>query len=267
MKIDGKVFVVTGGASGLGEAACRALVEKGGCVAVFDMNEERGCKLVEELGSKSAFFLCDVTNEESVSAAIDGAAAKFGAIHGNVNCAGGAIPGTIVDRKGKPINMQTFEKVVRLNVIGTVSVMSKCAAKMVENEPDENGERGCVINVASVAAFDGQNGQAAYSASKGGIVGMTLPAARDLGSRGVRFNTIAPGVFDTPPIQDPRSGMKEKDGSLTRVGLSLAGQQVFPNKRFGATPEFAHMACAIFENVMMNGETVRLDAAIRMPKL
>jgi NAD(P)-dependent dehydrogenase (short-subunit alcohol dehydrogenase family) len=267
MKIEGKVFVVTGGASGLGEATVRALIERGGHVAVFDVGEERGLKLVDELGPNAAFFKCDVMSEESVTAAIDGVVAKFGKINGNLNAAGGAIPGTIVDRKGKPINMQTFEKVVRLNVLGTVSVMSKCAAKMVENEPDENGERGCVINVASVAAFDGQNGQAAYSASKGGIVGMTLPAARDLGSRGVRFNTIAPGVFDTPPIQDPRSGMKEKDGSLSRVGLSLAGQQVFPNKRFGATPEFAHMACAIFENVMMNGETVRLDAAIRMPKL
>lgn len=263
MKIEGRVFVVTGGASGLGEATCRELVSRGGKVAILDRDEDLGKQVAGSMGEVAAFFSCDVMSEESITTAVEAVMAKFGRIDGNINCAGGGPPAPVVNKKGKPVNMQFFEMVVRLNLLGSVSVLSKCVAKMMANEPTEDGERGCVINVASVAAWDGQNGQAAYSAAKGGIVSMALPMARDLGTRGVRVNVIAPGVFDTAMT----TGFREPDGKLTRVGDSLMKQQVFPNKRFGNAKDFAHMACAIIENVMLNGETIRLDAGIRMPKL
>lgn len=264
MKIEGKVFVITGGASGLGEATCRNLVSHGGRVAIFDRDEVKGQALAAELTGNAALFCnVDVQSEESVVTAVDAVMAKFGRIDGNVNCAGGGPSLSLVNKKGQPIDMKKFEFVVRLNLIGTMMVSSKCVAKMLEHDPDENDERGCVINVASVAAFDGQNGQGAYSAAKAGIVGMTLPMARDMGTRGVRINTIAPGVFATPLT----SGMYDKDGKLGKVGAGLAAQQVFPNKRFGHPENFSHLVLAVFENEMINGETIRLDAGIRMPKL
>lgn len=264
MKLEGAVVVVTGGASGLGEATCRAVVQKGGKAAIFDMNEERGNSLVAELGATNAAFLkCNVLEEESVEQCVEAVVAKFGRIDVNVNCAGGTTKGVglTVDKHGKAHSLKAFEATVRLNIIGTMSVASKCAAKMALNTPvDEEGERGAIINVASVAAQDGQNGQTAYAAGKGAIVAMTLPMARDLGKRGIRVNTILPGVFETPMT----APMKEH---APKVYKSLTSANVFPQTRLGLAPEFAHMAVAIMENKYMNGESIRVDGGIRMAKL
>jgi len=263
MKIEGKVFVICGGASGLGRGTAEAVAAKGGKIAILDRNEQLGREVVAALGFNAAFFSCDVMSEESILKAVEASFQHFGRIDGNLNAAGGAKPQGLVDRKGNPLKMQDFERDIRLNLIGSVSVMSKCAAKMCLNEPDENGERGCIINIASVAYKDGQNGQASYSAAKAGLVGLTLPTARDMGSRGVRINTVAPGLFDTGLTV----ALKDKDGNFGRVGKSLAGNQVFPNTRFGQPHEFGHLAVSIFENVMINAETIHLDAGIRMGKL
>lgn len=263
MRIEGKVFVVTGGASGLGEAACRELVARGGKVAVLDRDDEKGARVAADLGEANAIFVsCNVMDVASIEAAVEAVCSRFGRIHGNLNAAGGGPPLTLIDGEGRPVDMQQFENVIRLNLLGTVAVMSRCVAKMQQNEPCDDGERGCVLNVASIAAFDGLNGILAYSAAKAGIVGMTLPCARDLATRGVRVNTIAPGFFETPLV----SGLMGKDGKLSMEGLIFAGQQAFPNKRFGRPAEFAHLAAAVFENVMVNGETIRLDAGIRVPR-
>jgi len=243
MKLDGAVIVVTGGASGLGEATCRAVIAKGGKVAIFDMNEEKGAALAQELGTdKAMFFKCNILEESSVAQGVDAVMGKFGRIDGNVNSAGGQMKGCglTVDKKGMSHDLNAFQQTVLLNVVGTFSVASKCAAKMALNEPtDEEGERGCIINVASVAAQDGQNGQAAYAAGKGGIVAMTLPMARDLGKRGIRVNTIMPGVFETPMTEPMKT-------NAPKVYKSLTSANVFPNNRLGLPHEFAHMAICNF---------------------
>ena len=250
--IQGKVAVITGGASGLGKAAAEMIIAQGGKVAIFDLNEELAQATAKELGDAKAYTV-NVTDNASVTQAVEQAHADFGAIHINVNCAGIGSASRTVGRDGA-MDIDRFNFVVQVNLIGTFSVLSKCAAIMQVNEPEgEALERGVVINTASVAAYDGQIGQAAYSASKGGVVGMTLPIARDLSRQGVRVCTIAPGIFDTPLMM----------GAPDQVRDPLIEMVQYP-KRLGLPPEFASLSQQIIENAYLNGETIRLDGAIRM---
>jgi len=254
MDINGKVAVITGGASGLGAATARALVAKGAKVAIFDLQEDKGTALVAELGADNALFQkVNVVSEESVQAGVAATMAKFGAIHVCCNYAG---IGNAVKTVGKdgPFPLDKFKLIIDVNLIGTFNVLRLCANEMQKNEPyNEFGGRGCIINTASVAAYEGQIGQAAYSASKGGIVGMTLPIARDLSSIGVRCNTIVPGLIHTPLFQ----------GAPQNVIDALAAQVLYP-KRLGRPEEIAHVAVMLIENEYMNGECVRMDGGIRM---
>jgi len=252
MDIKGKTAIVTGGGRGLGGATVRRLHAKGANVLIADLNEQDGPNLVKELGSNAAFALTDVTETGQVQAAVDMAMEKFGAIHILVNCAGTGFIMKTVGRDG-PHNMDVFKKIVAINLFGTFDFTSKAAFRMQDNEPNDDGERGVIVNTASVAAYDGQMGQAAYAASKAGVVGLTLVVARDMSRSGIRCCTIAPGIFDTALSQF----MPEA------VRTSLAEQTPFP-KRFGYADEFAMLAEQIVENPMMNGETIRLDGAIRM---
>lgn len=253
MKINGSVTVVTGGASGLGEATVTRLVENGGRAAILDLQQERGEALVEKLGSDKVLYInTNVTSEEDVQSAINQTVEKFGAIHAAINCAGiGAAEKTL--GKERPHDLGVFTKVIQVNLIGTFNVLRLAAEKMAQNSPNEEGERGVIINTASVAAFDGQMGQAAYSASKGGIVGMTLPIARDLARHGIRVMTIAPGLIDTPLFA----------GAPEKVRAALGAMVPFP-PRLGYPSEYAQLAQSIIENPLLNGETIRLDGAIRM---
>ncbi len=244
--------VVTGGASGLGLAVVKAVISSGGKAAILDMNEERGISLAQELGENAIFVKTDVSSESEVSNALNEAADKFGYINVAVNCAGIAAAAKTVSKKG-PFSLDIFEKTIKINLIGTFNVIRLAAEKMSKNDPGDDGERGVIINTASVAAFDGQIGQAAYSASKGGVVGMTLPIARDLASYGIRNMTIAPGIFETPMVAQMPENVKE----------SLSSQVPFPS-RFGKPDEYAELALAIIRNRMLNGETIRLDGAVRM---
>lgn len=252
MKIQDTIAIVTGGASGLGEASVRMIVRNGGKAAILDFSEERGSRLVEELGENALFFKTNVTSEEDVQRAITATIAQFGAINTVVNCAGiGNAEKTVSRNKAHDYN--SFKKVIEVNLIGTFNVIRLAAEKMVANVVNEEGERGVIINTASVAAFDGQIGQAAYSASKGGVVGMTLPIARDLAKSGIRVVTIAPGLIETPLF-----------GTLSdQARVALESQVPFPS-RLGRPSEYAHLTKTIIENVMLNGETIRLDGAIRM---
>ena len=253
MDISGKVAVVTGGASGLGKATAQAIVAAGGKVAIVDRNIELAQSTARDLSEGSAAFAADVADAASVEAAIDGIVERFGAIHINVNCAGIAAAGRTVGRDGA-LDLAAFNLVVQVNLVGTFNTLRLCALHMARNEPDnDDGERGVVVNTASVAAFDGQIGQAAYSASKGGVVGMTLPIARDLARSGIRVCTIAPGIFETPMML----------GAPDRVRLPLIDAVQFPN-RLGEAPEYALLARQIVENPYLNGETIRLDGGIRM---
>ncbi len=252
MKIQDKTAVITGGASGLGEACARTLVEAGGKVALLDLNVEKGCALAAELGKAAIFCKADVTDEASVQAAIDAAVKAFGAIHVAVNCAGIGVPAKVLSR-GKPLSIIQFSTTIQINLVGTVNVIRLAAEKMLDNEPGPDGEKGVVINTASAAAFDGQIGQAAYSASKGGIVAMTLPIAREFAEYGIRVVTIAPGLFDTPLL-----------ATLPEKVRDALGQMVPFPKRLGQPPEFAALTKHIIENVMLNGEVIRLDGSIRM---
>jgi NAD(P)-dependent dehydrogenase (short-subunit alcohol dehydrogenase family) len=247
LQLDGIGALVAGGASGLGEATARALAARGARVAIADLNEERGAALAGELGA--TFAKADVTDEEQVHAAVDAA----GELRLAVSCAGIGWAERTVGREG-PAALQPFETVVRVNLIGTFNVLRIAAASMAGNEPDAGGERGAVVMTASIAAFDGQIGQAAYSASKGGVVGLTLPAARDLARVGVRVCTIAPGLFDTPLL-----------AGLPDEARQALGAQVPHPPRLGRPEEYAELACHIAENPMLNGETIRLDGALRMP--
>jgi len=252
VKINNSIALVTGGASGLGEAVVREIIKAGGAAAILDTAEERGTTLAAELGDRALFVKTDVTNEDNVKQSIDAAVKKFGSINTAVSCAGLASATKTVSKKG-PFPLDHFELIIKINLTGTFNVIRLAAAAMTGNTPGEGEERGVIINTASIAAFDGQMGQAAYSASKAGIVGMTLPIARDLASYGIRINTVAPGIFETPMSQL----MPEA------VRTSLENQVPFP-KRFGMPEEFASLVLHLIENQMINGETIRIDGAIRM---
>ncbi len=252
MNIQQKTFLVTGGASGLGLATATMFVENGGNVVLLDVNEEAGQKAERELGTQARFAKTDVSNEEQVQSAIELAISTFGGINGVANCAGIGPAQRVVGKNG-PHALGLFSKVIQINLIGTFNVIRLAAAVMQNNEAGESGERGVIINTASVAAFDGQIGQAAYSASKGGIVGMTLPIARELARFGIRVMTIAPGIFETPLLMGMPDDVKE----------SLGQQVPFPS-RLGQPHEYAALVKHIIENQMLNGEVIRLDGAIRM---
>jgi len=251
MQIQNNVFIVTGGASGLGGGTSRLLAASGGRVVIADVQADKGEALARELGASARFVKCDVTSEADAQAVVD-AAGQMGTLRGLVNCAGIAIGEKTVGKDG-PHSLASFTRVITINLIGTFNMIRTAATAMSKLEPTADGERGVVINTASVAAFDGQIGQVAYSASKGGVVGMTLPIARDLSRSGIRCCTIAPGIFGTPMLL----GMPQD------VQDSLGKQVPFPS-RLGKPEEYAALARHIIENVMLNGETIRLDGAIRM---
>lgn len=253
MDIVGITALVTGGASGLGEATARAIVQRGGKVVLADMNEERGATLAAALGDRARFVHTDVTSEQEVDAAL-AAASAMGNLRAVVQCAGVGWAQRTLDREGQPHPLAYFEKVVQINLVGTFNVLRLAAATMAKNPPMEHGERGVVINTASVAAFDGQIGQAAYAASKAGVAGMTLPIARDLSKVGIRVLTIAPGTFDTPML----AMLPEEHRQ------ALAAQIPFPS-RLGAPADYAMLALQMIENGYLNGETIRIDGALRMP--
>jgi NAD(P)-dependent dehydrogenase (short-subunit alcohol dehydrogenase family) len=252
MQIEGKAFIVTGGASGLGRAVVETLVSAGGSAVILDVNEETGNAAAQVLGKSVRFVQADVTNEEQVKTAIEVAVSSFGGLRGVINAAGIGPAAKVLGKNG-PHALDLFEKTIRINLVGTFNVIRLAAAVMSQNSPDSNGERGVIINTASIAAFDGQIGQPAYAASKGGIVGMTLPIAREFASLGIRVVTIAPGIFDTPLL-----------AALPEAARASLGQQVpFPS-RLGRPSEYAALARHIIENEMLNGEVIRLDGALRM---
>jgi NAD(P)-dependent dehydrogenase (short-subunit alcohol dehydrogenase family) len=251
VEIAGQSALVVGGASGLGEATVRALHECGALVTIADVNAEKGEALASELGLE--FVSCDVREEQQVEAAVAKAAAVEGGLRISICCAGTGWAQKIAGSKG-PHPLMPFETIIQINLIGTFNVLRFAAAAMIGTEPGEDGERGVCVNTASIAAFDGQVGQVAYSASKGGVVGMTLPTARDLAQYGIRVNTIAPGLFDTPLL----AALPEEARQALGAGIP------FP-QRLGQPAEYAQLACQIVENRMLNGETIRLDGALRMP--
>jgi 3-hydroxyacyl-CoA dehydrogenase / 3-hydroxy-2-methylbutyryl-CoA dehydrogenase len=253
MELKGRAALVSGGASGLGGATVREIVGRGGRAAIVDRDADKARALADELGDAAVAFEADVTDEASVAAAVDGAVEAFGELRLVVGCAGIGWAEKTVGKQGAA-NLQPFETVIRVNLIGMYNVLRLGAAAMNENEPDDGGERGCVVMTASIAAWDGQIGQTAYSASKGGVAALTLPAARDLAGRGIRVNTIAPGLFDTPLL----AALPEEQRAALGKGIP------FP-PRLGDPHEFALLACHIAENQMLNGETIRLDGALRMP--
>ncbi|MDB5970147.1 MAG: 3-hydroxyacyl-CoA dehydrogenase [Hydrocarboniphaga sp.] len=251
MKIENSVAIITGGASGLGKATVEKFAGMGAKVAIFDMNEEAGSALARQLGENAAFFKVNVADEASVQAAVAQTVERFGALHICINYAGIGNAFKTVGKNG-PFPLAEFNKVIQVNLVGTFNVLRLAAEQMVKNQPVD-GERGVIINTASVAAYEGQMGQAAYSASKGGIVAMTLPIARDLASYNIRVNTIAPGLIHTPLF----------NGSPQNVVDALAAQVLNP-QRLGQPAEIAHLATCIVENAYINGETIRIDGGIRM---
>src|ERR687894_3259839 len=253
MRLEGAPALVAGGASGLGAATARELAARGARVAVVDLDGDRANALASELGEGHVAYRADVTSEAEVEGAVEGAAQEFGGLRFVVSCAGIGWAERVVGRDG-PAKLQPFETVVRVNLIGTFNVLRYGAAAISAGDPDEGGERGVVVMTASIAAYDGQIGQTAYAASKGGVVGLTLPAARDLASARVRVCTIAPGLFDTPLL----AGLPED----ARAAL---GAQVPHPARLGHPDEYAALAAHVVENPMLNGEVVRLDGALRMP--
>jgi 3-hydroxyacyl-CoA dehydrogenase/3-hydroxy-2-methylbutyryl-CoA dehydrogenase len=253
MRLEGIGAVVSGGASGLGAATAAALVERGARVAVVDQDGDKARAKAEALGDAAIAQKADVTVESEVEAAVAAAVESFGSLRLAVSCAGVGWAERVVGRDG-PAQLMPFETVVRVNLIGTFNVLRHSAAAMAGNDPDEGGERGVVVMTASVAAFEGQIGQTAYAASKGGVVSLTLPAARDLARRGVRVCTIAPGLFDTPLM-----------GALPEEQRQALGESIPHPARLGEPSEFADLAVHIAENPMINGETIRLDGALRMP--
>jgi 3-hydroxyacyl-CoA dehydrogenase/3-hydroxy-2-methylbutyryl-CoA dehydrogenase len=253
MKLTDKVAIVTGGASGLGRATVENFLGNGARVAIFDRDEDSGEALALALGEQALFCRVDVADDDSVAAGIDAVMERFGAIHVCVNCAGRGGGATKTMAKKGRFPMDLFRDVININLIGTFSVLTQAVEKMVVNEPDENGERGVIINTASIAAFEGQKGQVAYAASKGGLVSITLPIARDLAYYGIRIATIAPGLFDTPILKG--LSQEVKDGLARDI----------PNPaRLGDVREFAELAQHIVNNRYINGETIRLDAGLRM---
>ena len=252
MQVEGSSAIVFGGASGLGEASARRLHEHGARVTIADLNEDKGGALADELGDEASFVKTDVTNPDEVEAAVTAAAEAEGGLRINVCCAGVGWAEKLAGKRG-PHQLQPFETVIQINLVGTFNALRFAAVAMLGNDPNAEGERGVCVNTASAAAYDGQIGQLAYSASKGGIVGMTLPAARDLSSSGIRVVTIAPGLFNTPLF-----------ALLPQEAREALGATVpFPN-RLGEPPEFAQLVQSIVENPMLNGEVIRLDGALRM---
>ena len=252
MKIAGSTTLITGGASGLGRATAQRMRAAGGNVVLLDLAKSPGVDVAATLGEGALFAPGDVTSADDVTAALEAAVKRFGGLQGLVNCAGIGTADKTFGKRGSA-DLAGFTRVIQVNLIGTFNCIRLAAARMAENAPNAEGERGVIVNTASVAAFDGQIGQAAYSASKGGIVGMTLPIARDLAELGIRVCTIAPGLFDTPLL----AGLPEA------ARASLGKQVPFPS-RLGQPPEYAALAAHIMENAMLNGETIRLDGAIRM---
>ncbi|MGH2699755.1 MAG: SDR family NAD(P)-dependent oxidoreductase [Actinomycetota bacterium] len=253
MNIADKVALVSGGASGLGLATAQAFVEAGCSVVIVDLESSNGEAAAKELGDLARFALADVTNEEQVRSAVGFAVEAFGGIHVNVNCAGVGFPGRVLTREGKANDLERYEFVVRVNLIGTFNVLRLVAEQMATQDPDGE-ERGVIINTASIAAFDGQIGQAAYASSKGGIVGMTLPVARDLATKLIRCVAIAPGTFDTPML----AGLPEEARGKLAEGIPHP-------RRLGLPGEYAALALHVVSNPMLNGEVIRLDGALRMP--
>ncbi len=253
MDFNQKTFLITGGASGLGGATADTLCELGANVVLLDINSEAGEEKSRELGEQARFCNTDVSSESDVQAAVDEALHSFGALHGAINCAGIVPVAKMLDREGNPHDLELFNKGISVNLIGTFNVNRLAIKEMVKNEPGAEGERGIIINTASIAAYDGQIGQISYAASKGGIVGMTLPLAREMARYGVRVMTLAPGIFDTPMM----AGLPEA------ARKSLGEQVPFPS-RLGKPEEFALMVKQIIENPMLNGEVIRLDGAIWM---
>ena len=252
MKLEKVIAIITGGASGLGAGTAARFIEQGARVVILDRDGDKGARLADDLGDRARFVPADVSSEADVQAALDLATTAFGGLNVLVNCAGIGLAMRTTGSRG-PHPLEHFETVIRVNLIGSFNCIRLAATEMAGNTPNEAGERGVIINSASVAAFEGQIGQAAYSASKGGIVGMTLPIARDLARNGIRVCTIAPGIFDTPLL-----------GSLPdEVRASLGAQAPFP-QRLGLPVEYAQLAQQIVENPMLNGETIRLDGALRM---
>ena len=252
MHLKDTVALVSGGGSGLGEATVRELVSGGAKAVILDLPASPGQKVAESLGANGLFTPADVVSDKEVADAIAKALARFGAIHIAINCAGIGRAMRTITKEG-PHSLDLFNKVIQVNLVGTFNVIRLAAAAMAKNQPNADGERGVIVNTASVAAYDGQIGQAAYSASKGGVVGMTLPIARDLSSLGIRVCTIAPGTFETPML----AGLPDV------ARKALAAQIPFP-QRLGQPREYAALARHIVENAMLNGETIRLDGALRM---
>ena len=246
MKLENVKAVITGAGSGLGEGTARYLSERGAELLLIDLNEEGLKKVANDLGAN--YFVGDVSNEIEMTKAVK----DFEGVNCLVNCAGIAVGAKVVSSRGMH-SLNLFEKVLNVNLIGSFNMLRLCADKMQSNDPDHEGEKGVIINTASVAAYDGQIGQAAYSASKGGIVGMTLPIARELAAHGIRVNTVAPGLFSTPML----SGMSEE------VQKSLIATTIFP-KRLGTSLEYAMLVESILTNVLLNGETIRLDGSVRL---
>ena len=265
MHIEKNSFLVTGGASGLGEAVVRAIVAQGGNVVIADLNESAGQALINELGDKARFVRCDITSGDDVQAAVDVAEKAFGGLQGSVNCAGIAVVQKLLDRDNNPADLESFSRGVNINLVGSFNVARLVAASIakrvasdattaVENDAEKNNaDQGIIINTASIAAFDGQVGQASYSSSKAGVVGLTLPLARELARHGIRVMTIAPGVFATPMMQS----IPEKAREQLEAGVP------YP-KRLGNPAEFAKLVTHIIDNAYLNGEVIRLDGAIRM---
>jgi NAD(P)-dependent dehydrogenase (short-subunit alcohol dehydrogenase family) len=253
MQIGNHVFLVTGGASGLGAATARLLAAEGGSVVIADLDRAAGEKLAAKLGSAVRFALTDVTSETDAQDAVDLALQTFGHLHGLVNCAGVAPSEKVVGRDG-PHRFESFAKTININLVGTFNMIRLAAVAIAKEEPGEEGERGVIVNTASIAAFDGQIGQAAYAASKGGVAALTLPIARELARSGIRVVTIAPGIFETPMMA----------AFSQEVQDALAKSVPFP-QRLGRPAEFAALVRHIVENTMLNGETIRLDGALRMP--
>jgi 3-hydroxyacyl-CoA dehydrogenase/3-hydroxy-2-methylbutyryl-CoA dehydrogenase len=252
MNINDCIAVVTGGASGLGEATVRTLAENGARAAIFDLQVEKGEALARELGDKVIFVNTDITSDESTRAAVDETVKSFGGINVAVNCAGVADAGKILSKKG-PLSLGHFNKVIQVNLVGTVNIIRLAAEQMVKNNPNGDGEKGVIVNTASAAAFDGQIGQVAYSASKAAVVGITLPIARECADYGIRVMTIAPGLFNTPMLAALPEPVRESLGKMVP----------FP-PRLGNPSEYAQLVKHIIENPMLNGEVIRLDGAIRM---
>jgi len=253
MQVSGSTFLISGGGSGLGAATARLLVNSGGNVVIADVNREAGSAVTAELGESATFVETDICNEDAVKVAVGTAVDKYKGLHGVINCAGVGLAEKTVGKDG-PHRLDSFARIIQINLIGTFNVIRVAATVLSAQAATSSGERGVIINTASIAAFDGQIGQAAYAASKGGIVGMTLPIARDLARNGIRVLTIAPGIFETPLL-----------GTLPETVRQALGAQVpFPS-RLGRPDEYAALAKHLIENEMLNGEVIRIDGALRMP--